>query len=159
MAQPAAAMMTVLHLETGHVLAAASSGARTVTVDDLTGKKFLSVRLPDSTAQVNVTANLLTAATFELDEDVLGSPLAYRVDASLPTLAFGGLPTEVDTGANPQKLINAPDGTAALSLWQVGDQLEVGRSVLKGGTPDATDPAGTVGQLVACAGEPLAYGA
>lgn len=154
MAQTATRTMTVLHLETGHLLAAASSGSRALTVDDLTGGAYLAVRLPGSTDQVNVSANLLTAAVYELDDEVLSHPLEHRVDPSLPTLTFGGVP--IDLNAAGAK-ITAPDGTAVLSLWQVAGQLELGRSVLLGGKPDAPDPGGTTAQIVVCAGEPLAY--
>jgi hypothetical protein len=149
------ATMTVLHLETGHVLAAASSGSRALTVEDLTGGKYLAVRMPKSGDQVNVTADLLTATTYALDDDVLSRPLEYRVDASLPTLTFGGTPIDLAAPAEKGK-IDAPDGTAALSLWQVGDHLEVGRSVLDDGCPD-DGPIGTEAEIVVCAGEPLAF--
>ncbi len=159
MAQTTTPTMTVLHLETGHVLAAASGGAHALTVDDLTGGSFLAVRLPDSAQRVAVPANLLKAAVYELDDDVLSRPLQFRVDDKLPTLVFGGVP--VDLGASGAE-VEAPDGTAVLSLWQVGDDFEVGRSVLKSGKPDVKDPPGlgdgvVVPQLVACAGEPLAF--
>jgi hypothetical protein len=145
--------MTVLHLETGHVVAAATCGPRDLTVDDLTGGDYVAVRLPDSVKRVNVAANLLTAAAYERDDDVLSNPLAYRVDANLPVLVFGGTPTNL-TGGH----ITAPAGTATLSLWQVGNQLEVGRSVLdNSGQPEGTSPTGTTAQIVVCAGEPLAY--
>lgn len=156
MVQTATRTMTVLHLETGHLLAAASSGSRALTVDDLTGGTYLAVRLPGSTDQVNVSANLLTAAVYELDDEVLSHPLEHRVDPSLPTLTFGGVPIDLNATGGAGK-ITAPDGTAVLSLWQVAGQLEVGRSVLLGGKPDAPDPAGTTAQIVVCAGEPLAY--
>jgi hypothetical protein len=152
MASTATPTMTVLHLETGHVLAAASSGSRALTVEDLTGGKYLAVRMPKTGDQVNVTADLLTAATYALDDDVLGRPLQYRVDVTLPTLVFGGTPIDLTVG-----VIGAPDGTAALSLWQVGDHLEVGRGVLVSGTPDLEEPILTEASIVLCEGEPLAF--
>ena len=70
--------MTVLHLEGGNVLGAATTGSRKVTVADLTGGKHLAVRLPDSTTIVKVPADLLTAAEVPRDDDVLSRPLEYR---------------------------------------------------------------------------------
>jgi hypothetical protein len=112
--------------------------------------------MPKTGDQVNVTAELLTAATYALDNDVLNSPLEYRVDASLPTLVFGGAPIDLTATGDAGK-IDAPDGTPALTLWQVGDHLEVGRSVLDTGKPDAVEPIGADASIVVCAGEPLAY--
>jgi hypothetical protein len=143
--------MTVLHLETGHVLAVAAAGTREFTVEELTGGTHVSVRLPKSTGQVDVPSTLLTAASYQLDDDVLNRPLEYRVDASLPTLAFAGEP--IDLGS---AVINAPDGKATLSIWRVGDQTEVGRGVTSNGLPDGPDPQ-AAHQIVACEGEPLAY--
>lgn len=155
MASTATPTMTVLHLETGHVLAAVSSGSVGLTVDDLTGGTYLAVRMPGTGDRVNVTTELLTAATYALDDDVLNRPLEFQVDPDLPTLVFAGPPIDL-TAAAPGK-ISAPNGTPALLLWQVGNQLEVGRSVLKSGKPDAVEPLLTEAQIVACKGEPLAY--
>jgi hypothetical protein len=147
--------MTVLHLESGHVLAAAASGSRTVTVADLTGGTYLAVRLPGSRgAAVNVPAELLTAATVPLDDDVLSRPLEYLVGTGVPALTFGGRP--INLGPTSAK-IDAPDGTAVTSLWRVGDELEVAHSTLDGGRPEGGRPTGASHRLVACRGEPLAY--
>lgn len=145
--------MTVLHLETGHVLAAVSSGSRAVTVADLTGGTHLRVRLPGLAAQVNVTAELLTAKPVPLDDDVLNRPLEYSVGDGVPALTFSGVPINLATA-----VIDAPDSTAVTSLWQVGDELEVSRSVLKAGKPEGAAPVRASQRLVACRGEPLAYG-
>jgi hypothetical protein len=167
MAQTTTPNMTVLHLETGHVLAAAASGIREFTVEQLTGGTYLSVRLPidpvgAAPALVNVTPDLLTAKSYALDDDVLSRPWEYRVDESLPVLTFGGTPLDLDAAApggpaGTKVTFAATDGTAALTLWQVGDDVEIGRSVLKNGIPDAPDPAGWEFELVACAREPLGY--
>jgi hypothetical protein len=148
--------MTVLHLETGHVVAAATCGKRKLTVDDMTGGTYLAVRLPKTTDQVNITPDLLTAAIYARDDDALDRPLEYRVDPNLPALLFGGVPIDLAATTGPH-WIDAPDGTAVLSLWQVGHHLEVGRSVLASGLPDAAEPILTDAQIHLCAGEPLAY--
>jgi hypothetical protein len=152
MVTPATPRMTVLHLETGHVLAAAAAGTREFTVDELTAGSHVSVRLPKSAAQIDVPSSLLTAASYRLDGDVLSRPLEYRVDASLPTLAFAGEPISLSAS-----VLTAPDGKATLTIWRVGDQTEVGRGVILGGRPDSVDPAGASHQIVACEGEPLGY--
>ena len=148
--------MTVLHLETGHVVAAATCGKRDLTVDDLTAGKFLAVRMPKTNDQVNITPDLLTAASYARDDDVLERPLEYRVDPDLPTLLYSGPPIDLAAAAAPNR-IDAPDGTAVLSLWQAEDNLEVGRTVLDGGLPDATDPILTEAQIHLCANQPLAF--
>jgi hypothetical protein len=147
--------MTVLHLETGHVLASVSAGTRQPTVEELTGGSHLAVRLPNSQEQVLVTSDLLTAATVALDDDVLGRPLDYRVVDAVPPLAFGGPPTNL----TPTTVkINAPEGTPCLSLWQVGDQLETSRDKLDANQrPGGVTPSGATHRLVAVEGVPLAY--
>lgn len=167
MAQTTIPTMTVLHLETGQVLAVVASRSRDFTVEQLTGGRHVSVRLPldpagRAPALVNVTMDLLAARSYALDDDVLNRPLEYRVDESLPTLTFGGTPLELGAAVPAAAgggtvTFTAPDGTAALTVWQVGDDIEIGRSVLKDGIPDAPDPAGWEFQLVACAREPLGY--
>jgi hypothetical protein len=153
MASTATPLMTVLHLETGHVVAAVTSGKLTPTVDDLTGGKYLAVRVPKSNDQVNITADLLTAASYARDDDVLERPLEYRLDPNLPTLLFGGVPIDLTVGP-----IVAPAGTPVLSLFQVEDHLDVSRSVLgNNGKPDGAVPILADAQLHLCAGEPLAY--
>jgi hypothetical protein len=150
-----ASNMTVLHLEPGHVLGAAAGGRRELTVAELTGGRFLAVRLPNSDARVEVPAELLTATSMPIDEDVLNRPLEYRVSDAVPALLFVGAP--IDLAAIAPGKIAAPDGSPVMSIWQVGDEVEVGRSVLDAGKPDAADPAGATHQIVACSGEPLAY--
>jgi hypothetical protein len=148
--------MTVLHLETGHVVGAATCGKRDLTVEDLTGGKFLAVRMPKTNDQVNITPDLLTAASYARDDDVLERPLEYRVDPNLPTLLFAGVPIDLTSTTDPH-VIDAPDGTPVLSLWQVQDHLEVSRSVLDTGQPDGDPPLLVDAQIHLCAGEPLAY--
>jgi hypothetical protein len=148
--------MTVLHLESGHILAAVSSGSRTVTVTvtDLTGGKHLAVRLPGSgSAQINVTAELLTAKSVPLDDDVLSRPLEFQVSQGSPAVTFTGKPIAWTTGT---KIGSA--GQAVVSLWQAGDQLEVARGVLDAnGHTTGTVPPGATHGLLVVADEPLAY--
>jgi hypothetical protein len=159
MAPTATPMMTVLHLELGHVLAAVSSGSQTVTVADVTGGTYLAVRVPGSPLQVNVTAELLTATLLPLDDDVLNRPLEHLVRTVVPKLISVGEPTELDraTPVGTQQ-INAAENTKVLSLWQAGDELEVSEDTLnKDGYPVGNPPLGATHRLVACPGQPLAY--
>jgi hypothetical protein len=152
-------MMTVLHLESGHILAVVSSGSQTVTVADLTGGTYLAVRLPGTPLQVNVTAELLTATLLQLDDDVLDRPLEHLVSTGIPKLISVGEPIDLSqTPAAGTKLINAPENTAVVSLWQAGDELEVSHDILnKDGVPVGNVPLGATHRLLACPDQPLAY--
>jgi hypothetical protein len=154
MAGPPTVLMTVLHLETGHVLAAVSAGAAAPTVDELTGDEHLTVRLPDPSLQVEVGPELLTAIQVPVDDDVLDRPQYYQLVDGVPQLSLTTGPEDL-TSATPL----GPAGTPCLSLWQAGDELEVVREVLNasGAPPTGTTPPGGTHRLVACKGAPLVY--
>ena len=154
MAGGATPTMTVLHLATGQVLAAVTSGSRAVTVDDLTGGQFLSVRLSDSMLQVHVTPDLLTASVVPRDDDVLDRPLDFRFGDGTPAVTYAGTPVDIRTHK-----LSAPAGSPVVSLWQVGDELEVAKGSLTAGqVPDGSAPPGATHRLIACQAGPLGYG-
>jgi hypothetical protein len=141
-------MMTLLHVETGHVLAAITAGAQAPTVDDLTGGAYLAVRVPDRDP-VRVTPGLLTAARVPMQDGVIENPRAYQVVDGEP--AFLG-PPQVLAALTSLGAV----GVACLSLWQVGAQLVEIRSTLNAaGQPSVGPPPGAGGGLLLCKGAPL----
>ena len=70
----------------------------------------------------------------------------------MPPLTYGGSPIDLGTGS-----INVSDGTAAVSLWQAGDELAVARGQIVSQQPDGSAPPGATHRLVAVQGQPLAY--
>jgi hypothetical protein len=145
--------MVVLHLTTGQVLAAVAAGARTPTVEDLTGGTSLHVRTPVGT--VEVTAELLTSTTVARDADVLTRPTSFRVTSGVPPVTL--------TSALKSLQANAVIGAAGadcLSLWQADDELEVVHVTLdnSGKLPTETKPSGATHRLVAPEGGSLYYG-
>jgi len=146
-------MMTVLHLETGHVLAAISSGALAPTAEDLTGGEHLAVRVPKADEPVLVTPGLLAAARLAARHDVLADPRSYQIAQGAP--AFIGAPKMFEaSGANASDL-GAVD-TDSLSLWQVGDHLVEIRSKLDAnGQPAVGKPPGAGPGMLLVRGAPL----
>jgi hypothetical protein len=146
--------MVVLHVSTGHVLAAVAAGARTPTVEDLTGDAFLAVRLQDGSI-VRVTADLLTATTVARDNDVLTRPTSFRVDDGVPPISQVGRPKSLASAGS----LGAA-GDECVSLWQAGDQLEVVREPLDANgapSPATAAPPGATHRLILCKGNPLVY--
>ena len=143
--------MVVLHLTTGQVLAAVAAGARTPTVEDLTGGTSLHVRTPVGTVQV--TAELLTSTTVARDADVLTRPTSFRVTSGVPPVTLTSALTSL-----PGTAIGAA-GAACLSLWQAGDELEVMHDTLDNGGVllTGTKPPGATHRLVAPQGGSLYY--
>lgn len=145
--------LVILHLETGHVVAAVDLGARLATVAQATGGSYVAVRLPSGDA-VRVVADLLTALPVERDEDLLDRPLHYRVTQDTPPVSWTGAPTTVvDLPSKP--------GRDALSIWDGGTEPEIARQTLdndgKLPTHPTGPPPGATRRLVAVAGEPLMY--
>ena len=146
--------MTVLHLESGNVLGAATTGSRKVTVADLTGDQHLAVRLPGSTDIVKVPVALLTATEVPRDDDVLSRPLDYRLGSGTPALTYAGEP--IDIGNDP---LGAAVGSKVVSIWQTADDVEVVEGVVDATTsgPTGNTPPGATHRLVACVAGPLAF--
>jgi hypothetical protein len=141
-------MMTVLSVETGHVLSVVVAGALAPTVDDLTGGSHLAVRVPVG-EPVRVTPALLTAERVPRRDDVLADPRAYQMVDGEP--AWLGPPT-IDAATTNL----GAEGTACLVLWQVGDTLVEVRTVLNGaGRPVVGEPPGAGAGLILLRGVPL----
>lgn len=150
--------MTVLHLEGGNVLGAATTGSRKVTVADLTGGQHLVVRLPGSTDVVNVPAELLTAAEVPADDDVLSRPWDFRLGSGTPALTFVGAPIDLKA-TPPADALPAAGGSKVVSIWQTADDVEVVEGVVDAATlgPTGNTPPGATHRLVACVTGPLAF--
>jgi hypothetical protein len=144
-----APMMTVLHVETGHVLAAITAGSAAPAVEDLTGGAYLSVRVPGHDP-VRVPPGLLTAVRVPRQDGVLDDPRSYQVLDGQP--AWLGPPRPLSTSVSL-----GAEGVSCLSLWQVGNQLvEIRTTLDAGGKPLVGKPPGADGGLVLCKGVALA---
>ncbi|MGO4362954.1 hypothetical protein [Terrabacter sp. RAF57] len=146
--------MVVLHLSTGHVLAAATASETMPTAAALTGGSFVAVRVDPGDLFVHVTTELLTELPVTVDNDVLSAPTSFRVVKAVPPLANVGPPTELP---DPATQVGDP-GVEVLSLWQIGHQLEVVRDKLDGnGKLTSLTPQGGTLRLIAIPGKPLHY--
>jgi hypothetical protein len=150
-------MMTVLHLEGGNVLGVVHAGSLSPSVEELTGTKHLAVRLPDSALTVKVPTGLLTATVDPRNDEVLVSPLHFRVGTGSPALTYAGTPIDVKAGGSAGELV-AAEGTKAVSLWQTGDEVEVVEGVVASKAPTGGTPPGGTHRLIACVTGPLVYG-
>lgn len=138
-------LMSVLHLSTGHVLAAFTAGATQPTLQDVTGGAFLAVRLPATNDLLTVTTDLLAMVSAPLDQDVLDRPQHFRVVDGAPPLSYVGSPATLPAS------LAAPPATPCLSLWQVGEALEVVTEILDAsGNLGASKPPGAQYRIVAC---------
>ena len=147
----AALIGTVVHLATGHVLAAVTAVGEEPSLDDVTGGRHLRVRFPGATGFVNVPVSLLTATRVALTADVLDRPQRYRLTPATPplppTLTLGPPPT---VNGVPSPL---PQGAQAVVVWQDGEDLlpavgPIGASDALPGSP----PPGATHQLLAYVG-------
>jgi hypothetical protein len=151
MATPTPLLATVLHLETGHVLAAvSSSGGLEPTLEDLTAGDHLRVRLPGTPGFVNVPSSALTAIEVAVTEDVLDHPQQYVVGTGNPPLTFGKAP-----------VVNGPmepdaKEKQAIVVWQAGSESIVASGPMTPtNDPPAPPPPGATHQLLVYAGGPL----
>jgi hypothetical protein len=115
MAAPATQLATLIHLETGHVLAAVTAVGAKPSVGDLIGD-FLPVRIPGTDSVVNVPAARLTAASVAVIADVLDRPQSYQLSAGNP-LRHLNVPAITTVG-----LSKTDQGERAVAVWQVGDE-------------------------------------
>jgi hypothetical protein len=156
MFSPAAKFATVLHLTTGHVLAAISSVGPEPKLEDVTGTGHVRVRMPAREGFVNVPVALLTATRVAVNPDnaaVLDRPQHYDLlTGTPPPLGLRG-PPKLDAPIKDVKYA----GAKAIVVWQVGDVAVVEEDVKlsESGELDAKAPNGTTLALVAIDGGPL----
>ena len=150
MAAPATQLATLVHLETGHVLAALTVLGAKPAVGDVVGD-FLPVRVPGTSAIVNVPAALLTATSLAVTADVLERPQNYQLAPGNP-LRNIDLPVilgRAAAGFTPGKLV--------VVVWQVGDESFTQRGTVDvhGQLPGKDLSLKASGQLAAVDGEKL----
>jgi hypothetical protein len=151
MATPTPLLATVIHLETGHVLAAvSSSGGLEPTLEDLTAGDHLRVRFAGTPGFVNVPSSALTAIKVAVSPDVLDHPQHYVVGTGNPPLTFG--PEPVLNG----KVSTAARGKQTIVVWQAGSDSIVASGPIGPADelPSSLPPAATH-QLLAYADGPL----
>jgi hypothetical protein len=140
---------TVLHLKTGHVLAAVSSAGLKPTLDDLTVAEHLRVRFPGTSGFVNVPNSLLTATwTAVTTADVLDRPQHYVLGADKSLLG----------PKDPAFQKGFPPGDAAkeaIVVWQAGSQSHTITGPLGTVALPGSVPVGATHRLVVYAGSPL----
>jgi hypothetical protein len=142
---------TIVHLQTGHVLAAVTSGSLEPTLADLTADEHLRVTLPGTAEFVDVPIALLAATRLAVGPDVLDRAQNYVVDVKSPT--------PITPSADP--LLNAaeplaPEETEAIVVWQDDDGPVAASGPLGiGNALYATAPPGAKTRLLAITGRPL----
>ncbi len=92
-------MMTVLHLETGHIVATVSGAADGATVAELVGDDGLRRSYSADRHLVDVPTDLLTATRLPFNRDVVDGPQVFRVQDGQAVFVAGGLQTVAPTGA------------------------------------------------------------
>jgi hypothetical protein len=142
---------TVIHLSTGHVLAAVAPVGVEPSLDTLTAG-HLRVRVPGTDLHIKVPSTNLKATRVAMTMgNLLDQSLYFAVKLSQtdpPTLTFLGEPT----GTRPTGV----DGKDVVMAWQDGDKVPVTEG--KVGPSDAypkAAPAGATVELVAVADKPL----
>lgn len=144
-------VMTVLHLDTGHVLAAGAFPGATPTVETLTGGSHLALRVPASSI-LAVPSPLLTLLQVPWDGHVIAAPVHFRVVETEPRLSWVAAPSQ--SGG-----VMGTPWQACLTFWDAGGHVEVVRDQLDGtGALTSTGPPLSALRLVAVAGRPLRYG-
>lgn len=144
----------LLHVETGHVLAAVVPVSLTAKPDDLkdalTGG-HLRVRVPGTDAYVDIPSENLTVTRIAVSGTVLEHAQGYAVvtgGASGPALSFIGDPKI--GGAT------GDEGAKAVVAWQVGSEAQVTTGTLGvDGVLPSHKPPGATASVVAIAGQPL----
>jgi len=154
MATPAPLFATVIHLETGHVLAAVSSGGLKPKLEDLTAKEPLRVRFPGTTDFVDVPIAQLKATRVSVTDDVLDRPQHYMLGDGLgdgnPPLTLGKAP--VVKGS----IVPGAEGKKAVVVWQdEPEPVAASGSLGAGGLLPGIPPPGATHQLLAYEGGPL----
>lgn len=144
------AFATVLHLSTGHVLAAVSSGSLEPTVEQLTANEHLAVRYFGPDARVEVPASLLTAVRVTADDDLLDRPHSYLATGGTPPVVLGLEPVEVRPAGTTMP--TGPAGAPCVIVWQMPDDTDVSNTPLDASgdpLPASAAPAGATHRLLA----------
>jgi hypothetical protein len=150
MAASPAPLATVIHLASGHVLAAFFTGGREPTLEDLTAANHLRVRIPGTPGFVNVPISALTAARIPATADVLDRPQHYRLGTGDPALILAKPP--IFQG----KVADDAVGKPAIVVWQTSDEPIVASGpVGADGVPPGTRPPGATHALLVYEGGPL----
>jgi len=132
MMSAAATFATVIHLDTGHVLAAVSSVGAEPKLEDLTAKDHLPVRFPGTSHIIDVPTSVLTATRVALSagtDSVLDRPQHY-VLAGDATLSAAD-PPEFDSPVKTEA------GKKYVIVWQMGDGSLFQEGELDAGLPPA----------------------
>jgi hypothetical protein len=144
---PRSLIATLLHLETGHVLAAVTAVGLTPDKDALTDG-HVRVRVPGSDVYVDVPSDHVTATRVPVTDAVLDRAQSYVLGAN-GTLSFEGEPQV--GGA-----LAGTEGAQVVVAWQVGSDALVTKGPLgAGSTLPGSDPTGATARVVAIAGETL----
>jgi hypothetical protein len=140
---------TVLHLSTGHVLAAIASVGLEPTLEQVTGEDGVRVRFPNDPGFVNVPMSALTATRLAVTADALDRAQNYAVSSG--TLVLGDRPEVGAPASTP------PADTDAVVVWQDGEESVVVTGKIQGttGEPPGEPPPGATHQLLAAKGFPL----
>jgi hypothetical protein len=166
---PPVLLATVLHLATGHVLAAATAVGLQPKIEDLTTDGFLRVRVPATSSRlqpgfVDVPVARLKSTRARVTAEMLDRPQQYLVGTE-GQLQFVGAPEldQLTPGEEPSKKKGFPklEGAAAVVVWQGvdNDGNPVTNSFEGPGKADGKPP-GTMSldtdfQLLAYTGSPL----
>jgi hypothetical protein len=129
----AATFATLIHLKTGHVLAAASVVGAEPKLEDLTAGDHLPVRFPGTSDIIDVPILALTATRVALSADtasVLDRPQYYVLGGDLKLSAPE--PPMVDS-----KPKNVTAGEKYVVVWRVGDESFVQDGELEDAKPPA----------------------
>jgi hypothetical protein len=150
MAAPGPMFTTIIHLATGHVLAAVSSGGLEPTLEELTAADHVRVRFPGGPGFVNVPSSALTAIRVGASADVLDRSQHYIVGTGNPPLTLGEAPV-----FNVTVLSDVKDKHAVV-VWQAGgDSIVASGPLGANGEPPGTRPPGATHWLLAFEGAPL----
>jgi hypothetical protein len=154
MAASAPLFATVIHVATGHVLAAVSSGGLEPTLEGLTAGDHLRVRFPGKSSFVNVPISVLTAARVTVTADALDRSQYYVLGTGNTSLTFGAPPL-FNAKLEAAEQAEAKD-KQAIVVWQVGGDsiVATGPMGAEGKLP-GTVPPGATHQLLAYVGGPL----
>lgn len=141
---------TVIHLPTGHVLAAVSSAGLEPALEDLTAAEHVRVRFPGKPGFVNVPLSVLATVRVAVTADMLDRPQYYVLGAGNPPLTLGLAPVieEAVAAGDP--------GRQAIVVWQVGTKSIVSKGPLgTNGDLPGSPPSGATHRLVVYQEGPL----